>query len=101
MGQPSRIRRDWSLEIDSTNNFELTEGNLLNSAIDYFESMMYAELLFRRLNLLIHTRRVILVFVEHSSRQFETNRTSGEVTSCALFTAGSRCEMAMWMTLFR
>lgn len=31
VGQPSRIRLDWSLGMDSINNFELTEGTLLNS----------------------------------------------------------------------
>jgi hypothetical protein len=84
--------------VDSTNSFELAEGNRLNSAIDLLESMMYAELISRRVRVLFYIRRVTLVFC---GTQIETNRNGvGDVTS-ALFTAWSRCEMAMWMTLFR
>lgn len=71
----------------------------MNSATDLFESMMYAELISRRVRVLFYIRSVTLVFC---GTQIETNRNGvGEVTSSALFTAWSRCEMAMWMTLFR
>jgi len=71
VGQPSRIHRDWPLEIDSTNNFELTKGNLVNSVIDHFESMMYAGLLFRRLRALFYIRKADLGVC---GTQLETNR---------------------------